>query len=322
MRALLSVVCGTLLMVASPAAQAGTLVTMSTNFGTVKIDLFDDVVGNTVDNFLNYVASGTYTDTIIHRAPKDFVVQGGGIKTDLSPVSTNAPIALQYKIANTRGTIAMARQNAPNTATSQWFINTVDNTTGLGPGGFSTDGYAVFGWVVGSMEAVDAIAALPIYNGTSLGLSDSVPLKDYNPQNQLTVANMVVINSITVSQEHPSFQNPALAADSNNDGSVNSQDALLIINDLLTAGAAHDASATYLTNKFKYFDPNGDGRVNSKDLLVVFNKILTQNAAAQLTAEPMASPLVVPEPATWGLLLSALGALGVVGWRRRARRVS
>jgi peptidyl-prolyl cis-trans isomerase A (cyclophilin A) len=306
--------CIAVLVAAPLTAYASSLVTISTNMGDIKVDLFNDASPTTVQNFLSYIGAGTYTNTIIHRSPADFVIQGGGFKTDFSAVSTNAAIPLEYKFKNARGTIAMARTGDPNSATSQWFINVGDNSTSLGPGGADQYGYAAFGWVVSGMSVVDAINNLPIYNaGSPFG---ELPLKDYTAPNQVTDANKIIINSITVAQQHASFQNPVFQTDVNNDGNLNSQDALVIINDLLAAGTAHNASASYITDTYKYFDPNGDGRVNSQDLLLVFNAIIAKNAAP-LVAEPMAAPLVVPEPATWGMLLTAGAALGALAWRRR-----
>jgi|GEM_PF-2756899 len=309
---------GALLLISSAQpVHAGTLVTISTNMGEIKVDLFNEVTVETVNNFVNLITAGRYTNTIFHRVDDDFMIQGGGFDLNFNAIPNNGPIALDYQIKNRRGTIAMARTNAPNSATSQFFINTVDNSTTLGPR-TGSDGYTVFGWVVAGMNVVDAIEAVPIYQfATPFG---ELPLRNYTMGNEILDSNKVIIQSISIAQQHPSYQNPIFAADTNNDGNLNSQDALLIINDLLTVGAAHNASADYITDTYKYFDANGDGRVNSQDLLLVFNAILSQNAAASLVAEPMASPMVVPEPATWSMLLTALAALGFVGWRRRSRR--
>lgn len=308
--------------------RAGTLVTINTNMGEIKVDLFNEVTVETVNNFVNLITAGRYTNTIFHRSTTaDFMIQGGGFTTNYQAIPNNGMINLDYQIKNRRGTIAMARTNAPNTASSQFFINTVDNSTGLGPGGWSADGYTVFGWVVSGMDVVDAIEDLPIYNfagRTGNNAMGELPLRNYTQADYLanvpiTDANKVVVNGISIAQQHPSYQNPILATDTNNDGNLNSQDALLIINDLLLAGTAHNASADYITDTYKYFDANGDGRVNSKDLLMVFNAILTQNNAAAMAAQPMAMPMAVPEPGTWAMLLTGLSALGVAGWRRRRR---
>jgi peptidyl-prolyl cis-trans isomerase A (cyclophilin A) len=297
-------------------AEAGTLVTINMNVGNIQVELFDGVAVNTVDNFLGLVTGGNFSNTIIHRSsPPNGVIQGGGFDTNFNPIANHGTIPLEYTVKHVRGTLGMARTADPNSATSQWFINTQDNS-GIWAPSASSAGYAAFGWVVSGMNVVDSISAMQTYNAG--GAFGELPLKDYNPQNQVTDANKIIVNSITVTGVNNSFTNPVLATDVNNDGNLNSQDALTIINDLQHYNTGHAATAEFIGDSYKYFDPNGDSRVNSKDLLFVFNAILAKNAA-QLSAQPMATPLVVPEPATWSLLLSALAALGVVGWRRRKR---
>jgi len=183
----------------TPAA-AGTIVRFDTTLGDFDVELYDDVVPATVANFLDYVLDGDYTNTLVHRTVPNFVVQGGGFRSNFTGIPTDPAIPLQYVLPNERGTLAMARQTSPNTATSQWFINTVDNSAGLGPGGWSADGYAVFGRVLGNgMEVVDAIAAVPRYNfGTPFG---ELPLQNYTPPNQIADANKILVNSITVVPE-------------------------------------------------------------------------------------------------------------------------
>jgi cyclophilin family peptidyl-prolyl cis-trans isomerase len=179
---------------------AGTIVRFDTTLGDFDVELYDNVVPQTVANFLDYVLDGDYTNTLVHRTVPNFVVQGGGFTSNGSAIPTDPAIPLQYVLPNERGTLAMARTAAPNTATSQWFINTVDNTAGLGPGGFSTDGYAVFGRVLGSgMDVVDAIAAVPRYQfAAPFG---ELPLQNYTMGNPIVDANKILINSVTVVPE-------------------------------------------------------------------------------------------------------------------------
>src|SRR4029079_7270869 len=122
-------------------ARAGTLVNFNfTNVCSLQVDLFDDLVGTTVNNFLqNYVTTGAYSGTMIHRSVPNAIIQGGGYTAATGQaIATAAAIPLQYSRANTRGTIAMARTDdggdvtQTTTATDQWFFNTVDNTTPLG----------------------------------------------------------------------------------------------------------------------------------------------------------------------------------------------
>ena len=140
------------------SAQNNPRVVLNTNFGDITIELFPDAAPITVDNFLGYVNSGFYDGTIFHRVMKGFMIQGGGLTTDMTKKPVRSPIKneTQNRVRNKRGTIAMARQNPLDSATSQFFINHVDNR-GLdfdGPYG----GYAVFGKVVKGMEIVDRIA--------------------------------------------------------------------------------------------------------------------------------------------------------------------
>jgi peptidyl-prolyl cis-trans isomerase A (cyclophilin A) len=122
----------------------------------------------TVDNFLSYTESGFYVNKIFHRVIKDFMIQGGGFTGDLAQALTQAPIKLEVSkgLSNIRGSIAMARTSVLDSATSQFFINVVDNValdTNAG-------GYAVFGKVVSGLDVVDKIKAVP--TSTRGGMSD------------------------------------------------------------------------------------------------------------------------------------------------------
>lgn len=128
----------------------GKFVLMQTNEGEIPIALSSTAqIATTVNNFVNYVESGTYNDTIFHRVITDAqggigIVQGGGYTTSLSPiVATNAAIPLQYDLPNAQYTIAMARTSVQNSATTGWFFNAIDNTQALGSS--NGGGYAVFG---------------------------------------------------------------------------------------------------------------------------------------------------------------------------------
>jgi peptidyl-prolyl cis-trans isomerase B (cyclophilin B) len=151
-----------LLGVATSAAGAGPAahpkVALETNKGTIVIELYPDKAPKTVDNFLKYVTSGHYDNTIFHRVIAGFMIQGGGMGTDGKQKSTRPPIPNEASngLANDRGTVAMARTNDPNSATAQFFINVVDN----GFLNFSSKppGYAVFAKVVEGMDVADAIA--------------------------------------------------------------------------------------------------------------------------------------------------------------------
>ena len=144
-------------------AQA-TLVTLTTNQGDIVIELNAEKAPLAVENFLGYVNHGDYEGTIFHRVIPGFMAQGGGFTTSLQQRPTQAPIQNEADngLKNLRGTIAMARTNDPHSATSQFFINLVDNDfldhKEKSPRGW---GYAVFGKVVSGMEVVDKIAEIP-----------------------------------------------------------------------------------------------------------------------------------------------------------------
>jgi len=149
---------------AAPAADkvAGSKVLLKTNMGDIVIELYPDKAPKSVENFLTYVKSGFYDDTIFHRVIAGFMIQGGGFTKDLTQKKTRAPIAIESKngLSNLRGTLAMARTGDPNSATAQFFINTVDNAR-LDYVSDANPGYAVFGKVIGGLDVVDKIRAVP-----------------------------------------------------------------------------------------------------------------------------------------------------------------
>jgi peptidyl-prolyl cis-trans isomerase A (cyclophilin A) len=144
------------------AAEKNPVVQMETTLGTVKIELYPAKAPLSVKNFLDYVNSGFYNGTIFHRVMPGFMIQGGGFTADRKQKETRAPIKNEADngLTNDRGTIAMARTASPDSATSQFFINVVDNA-GLNRPKPDGHGYAVFGKVVAGMEVVDKIVATP-----------------------------------------------------------------------------------------------------------------------------------------------------------------
>ncbi len=139
------------------------LVLLETSSGDILLELYANRAPESVNNFLRHVDEGFYENTIFHRVIKGFMIQGGGVTIRMEEKSTHAPIPNEAGngLKNTRGTVAMARSAAPHSATSQFFINLVDN-----PGLDHQDntdagfGYCVFGTVVEGMEVVDAIGKL------------------------------------------------------------------------------------------------------------------------------------------------------------------
>jgi len=142
----------------APAQSKPDTVVFKTSLGDLTIALFNRTAPVTVKNFLAYVDSGFYNGTIFHRVIPGFVIQGGGYSKNLVRRPTFPPIKNESDngLKNERGTLSMARTQDPNSATSQFFINLVDNS-GLDFKGEGT-GYAVFGKVIAGMDVVDKIA--------------------------------------------------------------------------------------------------------------------------------------------------------------------
>lgn len=140
------------------------VVLIKTNKGNIKVELYREKAPISVDNFLSYVNDGFYTDTIFHRVIKGFMIQAGGLTEDFKQKVTKAPIKNEANngLKNVRGSVAMARTAAVDSATSQFFINEVDNESlDQGKNGF---GYAVFGQVTEGMDVVDKISNVPTGN--------------------------------------------------------------------------------------------------------------------------------------------------------------
>lgn len=148
------------LLAMTSAAFAASTVEMKTNLGTVVIELDQDKAPITVKNFLEYVDQKYYDGTIFHRVIKGFMIQGGGFDSDEKRKSTMAPIKNEAEngLKNLKGTIAMARTGVVDSATSQFFINLVDNDSLNNRGNTPrTFGYAVFGKVTSGMDVVEKI---------------------------------------------------------------------------------------------------------------------------------------------------------------------
>ncbi len=146
---------------------------MKTNIGDIKLELYPDKAPVTVKNFVSYINDGFYDGLVFHRVIENFMIQGGGFDEGLNQKETKSPIIIESDngLKNDRGTIAMARTQVPDSATSQFFINLVNNdflnfrskdTAGYG--------YAVFGKVTEGMDVVDKIATVP--TGTVMYMQD------------------------------------------------------------------------------------------------------------------------------------------------------
>lgn len=167
-----------LALVAVTSAQAAekegknAMVTMSTSMGDIKLELDAEKAPVTVANFLDYAKAGHYDGTIFHRVIANFMIQGGGFTADMKQKPTKDPIKNEADngLKNLDGTIAMARTNVVDSATSQFFINVKDNAfldhRGKNPAGY---GYAVFGKVVEGMDVVRKIEAVATANKAGHG---------------------------------------------------------------------------------------------------------------------------------------------------------
>ncbi|HUY31900.1 MAG TPA: peptidylprolyl isomerase [Pirellulales bacterium] len=184
---------------------ADPIVSVDTNVGNFKLDLFQSTAPNTVANFLKYVDSGDYNSSFVTRAIPGFVIQGGGATTSsttfaggssqFSAVPDLGTVASEAGTKNTTGTIAMALSSGPNTGTNQWFINlaansSLDGTSNGGP-------FTVFGDVVGNgMQVINQIAALPTQSVTSTVPSVDLSNLPVSTSNQLVVINSMSVDSI------------------------------------------------------------------------------------------------------------------------------
>lgn len=181
------------------SARAGSVTHFDTVMGGFDVELYDAATPITVTNFLSYVTSGRYDGTFIHRAVPGFVVQGGGYYYDSASefpvhIPTDPPIINEGTAGrpNVRGTISMARLAGDlNSATSEFFFNSVDNSANL-----DAQSFVVFGQVLGSgMDVIDAISALQNVNAG--GTFQNLPVRNYSG-GQITEANLVIVNSITL----------------------------------------------------------------------------------------------------------------------------
>ena len=163
----------------APTVFAQTLpqVKVQTNMGDFVLELNPKAAPKTVENFLTYVKSGFYKNTLFHRVIPNFMIQGGGFVSGMEEKDTRKVIALESRngLSNLRGTIAMARTSDPNSATSQFFINVRDNHFLDADQAQDGYGYAVFGRVISGMQTVDAIARVKTH---SVGYYDDVPIRD------------------------------------------------------------------------------------------------------------------------------------------------
>lgn len=204
---LVSALLFTSLWTAIATAQNATIVRLETSLGLIEIELRPDVAPGHVQNFLQYVNDGDYNNSFIHRSVSGFIIQGGGfnyINEVFDFVPTDPPIANEFALSNTRGTVAMAKLGTdPNSATSQWFINLADNSANLD---IQNGGFTVFGTVISGMDIADAIAALPVIN-TGSAIGSALPVRNTPFDDPIEWSkHLIIISNATEN----SFSVPAL----------------------------------------------------------------------------------------------------------------
>lgn len=148
------------------------MIVIKTSKGDIKLQLHEEATPITTENFIQYVKSGFYNDTIFHRVIPNFMIQGGGMTEDMQQKKTQTPITNEAKLGtgNKRGTIAMARTMDPHSATAQFFINLVNNNfLDFSREDVQGYGYCVFGEVVEGMDVVDEIAKVKTGNAHGHG---------------------------------------------------------------------------------------------------------------------------------------------------------
>ncbi len=304
------------------------IVRFVTSAGDIYVDLFNQVTPKTIGKFLDYLDE--YQDSIIHRAPANFVVQGGGYKTadflknplphSPTPLPFTSTIDNEFQISNTSGTIAMAQSGTPDSATTQWFFNTVNNT------GLDGQKFTVFGQVISGMSFINTIQNPTVYTPSTVPFAGDTTHYFSNVPKKNSDGSFVNV-SVNKERTHPAFQNPnfasnpTLALDVDNNGIISPADANYVINNLILNKGIHSAT-TYIDTRYRYVDTNGNGQISAADALKVINYLIHNPPGAQpavshsLTFSSLSPQTSVPEPSSW--ILGIIGAMALAGcaWRR------
>ena len=282
-----------LVVVLVSSSYAGTVVRFETSAGRFDVMLNDGpAVATTVENFLGYVCDGDYDNSIFHRLAPNFVLQGGGFgyDGDATVIATDPAIPLESHFSNVNGTIAMARTQVLNSATSQFYFNLKDNSSLDGP-----TGYAVFGEVIGNgMDVVTALAAEQPWPATEVHSAwGELPMIDY-PDSEVT-------SDSAISDYLEWIISVNVAGDMNDDGYVDHSD----LDDIVMAHWGDAVAAGDLL----LGDASCDGFVGRDDLDTIL-----ANWHGGLSLTPPAASGAAPEPTV--ALLLAVGAVGVARRRR------
>jgi peptidyl-prolyl cis-trans isomerase A (cyclophilin A)/peptidyl-prolyl cis-trans isomerase B (cyclophilin B) len=188
MKKLLGVICA--LLLSAGAFAANPQVEIRTSLGAITVELYPEKAPKTVENFMQYVKSGFYKDSIFHRVIPGFMIQGGGFSKAMEQKATRDPVGIESNngLKNDTGTIAMARTQNPNSATAQFFINLTDNVfLNYSAPTVRGYGYTVFGKVVKGMDVVEKIAQLPTGAGG--------PFPKDVPQQQVVIEDIKLVEA-------------------------------------------------------------------------------------------------------------------------------
>lgn len=192
-----------IVLLALPLVTVAKTAVIETPLGNIEIELLETDAPKSVANFLKYIENGLYNKAFIHRSVPDFIIQGGGfvfVDGGALAVETLSAVENEFKVSNTRGTVAMAKlSNQPDSATSQWFINLDDNSENLDN---QNGGFTVFARVIGDgMQVADAIGQLPRVNAG--GPFNELPVIDYLSGSYLE--KNLVMTAISEKPDQPSF---------------------------------------------------------------------------------------------------------------------
>lgn len=282
----------------------GQIVQCDTVLGKFNVETLATAAPNHVANFLAYVNAGDYSNTFFHRVASfeggtagPSILQGGGYYAvnALTPVTKRTAVNLEYSLPNARGTFAAARTSSPNTATSEWFFNTRDNSTILGPinDGF---GYTVFARVIGTgMTIVDAIATKPIINIG--GAFATTPMRDTTPgQTNFTIDNLITVTSTKVIPLFPASSGErAVVSFTVASNQPNVATATLVAGHTLSLNPVGAGSATLTLTAT---DTNGNTAQTSIPVTVVAPTVPDRRDVLTIRS-PASLPLAVSGYTTW-----------------------
>ena len=206
------------ILLASTIVQANPVACFNTNIGRFCMELLERQAPKTVANFINYIDSGAYIQSVFHRSVPGFIIQGGGFKASsfdndvlISAVATLDPVVNEFGLSNTRSTVAMAKLDGdPDSATSQWFVNLNDNTGAPSFLDSQNGGFTVFAKIIfDGMTVFDTIEALQIVDR---GIPfDNLPAVNYDTSQTFQIENFVLINGVELHDVTSIVSNSALS---------------------------------------------------------------------------------------------------------------